>query len=103
MRDTATQSADADGGNILSYKVRHSCYGYTGSHYEISVLFNNVVIGCIYYLEDPFISCEPTVNFDKWRKYKLYENQIPTFDPLKAAQDTLLEYYLLEQNRITIR
>ena len=103
MSDTATQSADADGGNMLSYKVTYVCNGYTESHCEIDVLLDDVKLGFIIYFEDALISCEPSVFFFKWAPYYSYEEQMFDFDPLKVAQDTLLEYYLLEQNRITIR
>lgn len=80
---------------MISYKVEYSCVGYTTSYYEIHMLFNDIIVGCIYYIEDSLKSCNPEVQFDKWHKYKKYENQISTINPLKVAQDALLEHYLL--------
>lgn len=85
---------------MLSYKVIYACNGYTGSHHEIDVLFDGVKLGFIHYFEDVLISCKPKVFFWKCAPYYNHEEQMFDFDPLKVAQDTLLEYYLLEQNRI---
>jgi hypothetical protein len=80
---------------MLEYKIESSCYGYTGSYLEIHVLFNSVIVGCIYYIEDSLRSSKPDVSFDKWRKYEQYKNQIPKIDALKVAQEAILEHYLL--------
>jgi hypothetical protein len=79
------------------YKVVYTCEGYTSSMYEIHILCEGVVIGCLYYLEDSFIGTQ--VNFDKWRKYEQYKDKIPTFDPKDLALTIITEHELLGPNR----
>lgn len=81
---------------MISYKIEYSCSGYLTELYEIHVLFNDVKIGCIFYLEDSLKSSFPEVHFDKWSNYKQYENQMPNIDPFKIAQEIIMEHFLLQ-------
>lgn len=79
---------------MLTYKAFYS-EGYISSMHEIHLQFNGITIGCIYYLEDPLQYSEPQISFDKWRKYKDYEKDIPPFDYKQIANDVVMEYHLL--------
>lgn len=58
------------------------------------MMYDDVTIGCIYYLKDSLKGSKPVINFDKWRKYSEY--QVPTIDPTKVALDVIFEHYFLE-------
>ena len=80
---------------MITYKIASIEQGFTSTYIDIHVKWNDDIVACIYYTEDNLISAAPIVHFDKWYKYQLYRDSIPTIDSLKVAQEIILEHYLL--------